>query len=68
MVSQGRLTKVMLTLIAAMTAGSLLLLTLEGKPIKPMAFSLSSQTQLTSVENALCTETGIKPDYWKNLL
>ncbi len=66
---QGRVTRVMFSLMAAMVAGSAILLTLEGKPIKPMAFSLSSQTQnsLDSVHAALGASAGIQPEKWDRI-
>jgi hypothetical protein len=64
---QGRLTKVMLVLIGAMTAGALILLGLEGKPIKPMPFSLATQRQLTSVNTAMGTDVGIEPGRWQQI-
>ena len=64
---QGRLTKVMLLLILAMTAGALVLLGLEGKPIKPMPFSLATQRQLTSVNTAMGTDVGIEPGRWQRV-
>ncbi len=53
--------------MAAMTAGALVLLMLEGKPIRPMAFSLTSQTQLRSVNMVLGTEAGIELGRWKRI-
>ena len=67
MVNQGRLVKVMFVLVAAMTTGALVLLALEGKPIKPMAFSLSSQTQLSSSHAVLDTDTALKPGHWRSI-
>ena len=67
MVSQGRLARVMITLMAAMIAGALILLLLEGKPIKPMAFSLSSQAKLTSVGSVLGTEPGVPLHHWRRI-
>ena len=64
---QARLPKVMLTLVLAMSAGALILLALEGKPIQPMPFSLSSQGQFTAVESALKTETPIRADHWRRI-
>ena len=66
MVSQGRMVRVMVLLMAAMTAGALVLLALEGKPIKPMAFSLSSQTRLRSAHVALATKAAIEPGRWED--
>lgn len=57
----------MIILMLAMTAGALVLLTLEGKPIRPMDFSLSREAQLTSIHAALSTEAGIEPDRWKRI-
>ncbi len=65
--NQGRLTKVMLLLIMAMTIGALILLGLEGKPIKPMPFSLATQRQLTSVNTAMGTDVGIEPGRWQQV-
>jgi len=67
MVNQGRLTKVMLLLVVAMTAGALVLLALEGKPIKPMPFSLSSQIQLNNIHSTLGTEAGIELGRWNRI-
>lgn len=69
MANQGRLVKVMFSLIAAMTLGAFILLTLEGKPIKPMDYSLSSElkTPLDPVYQALATDTGIEPDRWQEI-
>ena len=64
---QGRLTKVMLLLVMAMTIGALILLGLEGKPIKPMPFSLATQRQLTSVNTAMGTNVGIEPGRWQRV-
>lgn len=67
MVDHGRLIKVILALMTAMTAGALLLLGLEGKPIKPMAYSLSSQVNLPPVQQVLGTQHGIQPKYWQRI-
>ena len=67
MVNQGRLTRVIIVLVVSMTLGALVLLTLEGKPIKPMAFSLSSQTQLPSVHQVLGTTVGIDVSRWRRI-
>ena len=67
MVNQGRLVKVMIVLMVAMTSGALILLTLEGRPIKPMPFSLSRQTQLTDIDDALTTTSGIEIGRWKRI-
>jgi hypothetical protein len=48
----------------------LVLLALEGKPIKPMAFSLSSQTRLSSLSSSnavLDTDTALKPGHWQRI-
>jgi hypothetical protein len=68
MVNHGRLAKVMFMLIVAMTLGALILLAFEGKPIKPMPFSLSRPTQLTSIHSALSTESGIELGRWKRIV
>ena len=67
MLDQGRLAKVMFALLAAMIGGAFLLLALEGKPIKPMAFSLSSQTQLTTAYDALDTKTTLNGSRWNRI-
>jgi len=64
---QGRLTKVMLFLVVSMTVGALVLLSLQGNPIKPMPFSLSSQSRLTSADTALGTEIGIEQGRWQSI-
>lgn len=65
--NQGRLLKVLVALVASMTVGALVLFTLEGRPIKPMAFSLSRQTQLRSVEHMLGTEPGVGLAGWDRI-
>ena len=67
MVNQGRLIKVMLLLVAAMTGGALILLGLEGKPIKPMAYSLSSQAQLSPVHKVLDIDVGVELRRWERV-
>jgi len=70
MVNQGRLVRVMFVLVAAMTTGALVLLALEGKPIKPMAFSLSSQIRLSSfssLDAILDTDTALKSGHWQHI-
>ena len=64
---QGRLLKVMLTLVVAMTSGSLILLALEGKPIQPGPYSLYVERNLTPVETALHTEIPIEPGRWNRI-
>jgi len=64
---QGRLLKVMLTLVVAMTSGSLILLALEGKPIQPLPYSLSTETLLNPVETALQTEIPIELGRWRRI-
>jgi hypothetical protein len=64
---QTRLTKVMLLLVVAMVAGALVLLALEGKPIQPMPFSLASQAELTALQTAMGTETGVEPGRWQRI-
>jgi len=65
--NQGRLLRVLAVLVASMTVGALVLFTLEGRPIKPMAFSLSRQTQLRSVHSVLDTEPGIGLAEWDRI-
>jgi hypothetical protein len=69
MAHQGRLTKVMFALMTAMTVGSVVLLSLEGKPIKPMAFSLASERQspLSSVHSVLGTQVGLDIARWQRI-
>jgi len=67
MLNHVRLTKVMVVLMVAMTAGALILLTLQGRPIKPMPFSLSRQVRLTAIDDALGTEAGIELGRWKRI-
>ena len=67
MINQGRLIKVIGTLICAMTGGALLLLRLEGKPIEPMAFSLSREIQLPAAHTTIGTEVGVEMSDWRRL-
>jgi hypothetical protein len=67
MTDQGRFLKVMFALMGSMTLGALILLGLEGKPIQPMAFSLSSTTQLAPAQSALGTESGISQGQWRRI-
>lgn len=65
--TQGRLAKVMLALVGAMTLGALILVALEGQPLKPLPFSLASQIELPAVDLAAGTETGISPGKWRRI-
>ena len=68
MTGRGRLAKVMFALMAAMTAGALLLLTLEGKPISwGWGYSLVTHAELNSVDTVLKTELGIDNARWRQL-
>ena len=64
---QARVVKVIFSLMLAMTAGALILLKLEGKPIKPGGASLYSLTKLSSVYTALGTDARIEPGRWQRL-
>jgi len=57
----------MLTLVGAMTSGSLILLLLEGKPIQPGPYSLYTESLLCPVETALQTEIPIEADRWRRI-
>jgi len=61
--------KVLLCLMAAMTTGTFVLLTLEGQPIKPMEYSLSSEIRspFTPVHQTLGTEKGIDLGRWEKI-
>jgi len=67
MVRQGRPARVILCLMAAMTIGAIVLLALEGKPIKPMAFSLASQVRLPALDSALGARAKLEPGRWSRL-
>jgi len=67
MANQGRLIKVMFLLLVAITTGALVLLGFEGRPIEPMAFSLSGQSRLTPVYKVLGTEKGIAAERWERI-
>jgi len=58
---------VMIALVGAMTLGALVLVGLEGQPLKPMPFSLASQVDLPAVDLAADTETGISPGKWSRI-
>ena len=67
--NQGRLINAILLLVVSMTAGTFLLLALEGKPFKPVAFSLSSSSEInTNVSReTVGTKEGIIPEIWKGI-
>ena len=67
--NQGRLLKAILLLMVAMTTGALILLALEGKPIRrvPMGYSLHSQSQLNSFDIDLQTEVGLELGRWRDI-
>lgn len=65
--SHGRLITVIVVLMVSMTGGALVLLALEGKPIKPMAFSLSSEIQMRSINQVMGTDAGIQAGRWKRV-
>jgi len=69
MLNQGRLLKAILLLMVAMTAGALILLALEGKPIRPvpMGYSLHSQCRLNSSDIDLQTEVGLELGRWRDI-
>ncbi|MCK4629058.1 MAG: hypothetical protein KAT56_08635 [Sedimentisphaerales bacterium] len=69
MLNQGRLLKAVLLLMVAMTAGALILLALEGKPIRrvPMGYSLLSQSRLNSFDIDLQTEVGLELGRWQDI-
>ena len=69
MTNHGRLVKVLFSLMAAMTIGAFILLTLEGKPITPMDYSLSSElnTSLGPAYRALSTETPMERGRWQEI-
>ncbi len=67
MADQGRLIRVIFLLMAAMTMGALTLLALEGKPIKPMAYSLSGQIGSPAIHKVLGAEVGIESDRWQKV-
>ncbi|MCF7958202.1 MAG: hypothetical protein K9M57_07130 [Phycisphaerae bacterium] len=67
MLNQGRLIKVMLLLMMAMTAGALILFALEGQPIKPTAFSLSSQNRMPEIRKILGIQHGVKLGPWRDV-
>lgn len=67
MVDHGRLTKVLLVLMASMISGSLLLMKLQGRPIQPMAFSLSQQIELSPTDTVLMTETTLEKSRWQRV-
>ena len=67
--NQGRLINAIVILTVSMTVGTLLLLVLEGKPLTPVAFSLSSSSEInTSVSReTVGTKNGILPDAWEKI-
>jgi len=69
MLNQGRLLKAILLLMVAMTAGALILLALEGKPVRrvPMGYSLLSQSRLNSFDIDLQTEVGLELGRWRDI-
>lgn len=67
MFNQGRLIKVMLLLMMAMTAGALILFALEGQPIKPTAFSLSSQNRMPEIRKTLGIQHDVDLGPWRDI-
>ncbi len=67
MMNQGRLVTVIITLMVSMTVGAVILLALEGTPLKPMAFSLSSETRLANSPSTLVTDSKIQPERWQSI-
>ena len=67
--NQGRLINAILLLAVSMTAGTFILLAFEGKPFKPVAFSLSSSSEInTTVSRATVgTKDGITQGKWKSI-
>jgi len=69
MENHGRCIKVVFCLMAAMTSGALILLMVEGKPIRPMPFSLSSpsSSQQLPVHTALGLPSAIETGRWQQI-
>ncbi len=67
MLNHGRLIKVMLLLMMAMTAGALILFALEGRPIKPTAFSLSSHYRMPEIRNTLGIPHDVDLGQWRDI-
>ncbi len=64
--NQGRLINAIVILMVSMTTGALVLLSLEGKPLTPVAFSLSSSNEISTnlSRETLGTRSGINTDQW----
>ncbi|MBN2064338.1 MAG: N-acetylmuramoyl-L-alanine amidase [Sedimentisphaerales bacterium] len=67
--NQGRLKNAFIILIISMSAGALILMALEGKPLKPVAFSLSSSSEVNTAlpKATVGTRNGIVPGKWHTI-
>ncbi|MBI9015866.1 MAG: N-acetylmuramoyl-L-alanine amidase [Phycisphaerae bacterium] len=68
MAGHGRSYTVLALLLVSMGFGTIVLMKLEGKPFKPMPYSLSSQTRQTqNVGSILSTNQDIKVEDWSQI-
>ena len=65
--NQGRLFRVLAALVVSMTVGAVVLMAMEGHPVRPMSFSLSSQVRLGSVGSVLGVDSGVALGHWHRI-
>ena len=64
MSDQGRLIKVLVSLLISMTVGAVVLMVLHGNPPSAGPFCLSSYYRLNPVKDAVSSRVGQSPERW----
>lgn len=67
MTEQARTTRVILSLVAAMVAGALVLMALDKESISPGVFSLSVYTRLNQIEKVVVDSVKTDRQDWQNV-
>jgi hypothetical protein len=67
MANQPRAAKILVSLVAAMTAGAAVLMSLDHQSISAGAFSLASYSSLGSVGDVIAAKEPIKGDRWTKI-
>ena len=67
MSDQPRAMKILVSLIAAMTLGAVVLMALDSKSISGGAFSLASYSSLGSIKQAVAVKNSVSARGWKRI-
>lgn len=67
MSNQPRAAKILVSLVAAMTAGAAVLMTLDHQSISAGAFSLASYSSLGSIDDVIAAKESVKNNRWTKI-